>query len=156
MTDSLCPCQSGRLFSECCEPLLQGHAEAHSPEQLMRSRFSAFATKNSDYLLHTLLPISRKPSDRQELEQSFQEIRWVGLRVVNAGDINNHRGEVEFIAFFIDQSDKLGQIHERSTFIQKENRWFYADGSFLPPVKLPRNEPCVCGSGKKLKKCCGI
>ncbi len=25
--------------------------------------------------------------------------------------------------------------------------------SWNPLMKLPRNEPCVCGSGKKFKKC---
>ncbi|HAW19711.1 MAG TPA: hypothetical protein DCX14_05975 [Flavobacteriales bacterium] len=27
--------------------------------------------------------------------------------------------------------------------------------SFIPKSKLPgRNEPCICGSGRKFKKCC--
>ncbi|HCS75454.1 MAG TPA: hypothetical protein DIW17_16465 [Clostridiales bacterium] len=25
----------------------------------------------------------------------------------------------------------------------------------MKPVKIGRNEPCPCGSGKKYKKCCG-
>ena len=32
------------------------------------------------------------------------------------------------------------------------------DGDILPPlaeVKVGRNDPCPCGSGKKFKKCCG-
>ena len=33
------------------------------------------------------------------------------------------------------------------------------DGRVEPyraPVKVGRNEPCPCGSGKKYKKCCGL
>ncbi|RYZ84342.1 MAG: DUF1186 domain-containing protein, partial [Proteobacteria bacterium] len=32
-----------------------------------------------------------------------------------------------------------------------------AEGAGLPirnPVKIGRNDPCPCGSGKKYKKCC--
>jgi hypothetical protein len=27
---------------------------------------------------------------------------------------------------------------------------------YRAPPKVPRNEPCPCGSGKKFKKCCGV
>ena len=26
---------------------------------------------------------------------------------------------------------------------------------YLAPPKVGRNDPCLCGSGKKYKKCCG-
>ena len=32
---------------------------------------------------------------------------------------------------------------------------FQQEKSFLPEVKIGRNNPCPCGSGKKYKKCCG-
>lgn len=28
-------------------------------------------------------------------------------------------------------------------------------GIYLVPIKIGRNDPCHCGSGKKYKKCCG-
>lgn len=30
------------------------------------------------------------------------------------------------------------------------------DAGYLTPEKIGRNEPCLCGSGKKYKKCCGL
>ncbi|WP_082786504.1 MULTISPECIES: SEC-C metal-binding domain-containing protein [Sporosarcina] len=27
--------------------------------------------------------------------------------------------------------------------------------TFVNDVSIGRNEPCICGSGKKYKKCCG-
>jgi uncharacterized protein YecA (UPF0149 family) len=30
-----------------------------------------------------------------------------------------------------------------------------ADGPVVATVKVGRNDPCPCGSGKKYKKCCG-
>lgn len=55
MTES-CPCGSGLAFADCCEPLLENRAEAAHAEQLMRSRFSAFAKGKVGYLWHTLHP----------------------------------------------------------------------------------------------------
>jgi|GEM_PF-3215856 len=37
--------------------------------------------------------------------------------------------------------------------IKQNTHWFYVDGELLEDMKLSRNEPCFCGSGKKLKKC---
>jgi uncharacterized protein len=40
----------------------------------------------------------------------------------------------------------------------RERTAAYADTAFEPPrraVKIGRNDPCPCGSGKKYKKCCG-
>jgi uncharacterized protein YchJ len=46
--------------------------------------------------------------------------------------------------------------------VKEDDQWFYVDGDTKgdsPPVtrniKVGRNEPCPCGSGKKFKKCCG-
>jgi uncharacterized protein len=33
---------------------------------------------------------------------------------------------------------------------------FSADPYIRPEPKIGRNDPCPCGSGKKLKKCCGL
>jgi SEC-C motif-containing protein len=47
-------------------------------------------------------------------------------------------------------------LHEKSRFIKEEGKWFYLNGTVMPriSVKIGRNEPCPCGSGKKYKKCC--
>lgn len=144
-----CPCGSGKDYEECCAPLHGGERMAATAEALMRSRFTAFVMKNADYLASTW-HLSTCPDG---LDLSNDETRWQRLIIV-ASEQGNHGdsvGKVEFVAFF-----DGGQLHERSRFVRDEGRWIYVDGEILPPLaQVGRNEPCLCGSGRKFKKCCG-
>ena len=55
-----CPCCSGKSYEECCKPYHTGEKHAPTAEALMRSRFSAFAIPNGEYLMETTLPEKRK------------------------------------------------------------------------------------------------
>ena len=79
MTD--CPCGSAAAFADCCEPLIQGRAKAATPEQLMRSRYSAFATGAVDYIVATTHPEQCKDLDRNVLEQWSKNSKWLGLAI---------------------------------------------------------------------------
>lgn len=147
-----CPCASGLSYAECCQPLHQAEKTAQTAEALMRSRYSAFCLGEVDYLLDTLHPSKRHPGEREALRESIETTQWLGLKVMDhkqAGD----RAEVEFVAFYEDAP--FSQLHERSRFTREAGRWYYHDGLLLPAIKLGRNEPCFCGSGKKLKHCHG-
>lgn len=48
-----CPCLSGLPYDECCGRLHREDSHAATTEQLMRSRFSAFAVGDAEYLLAT-------------------------------------------------------------------------------------------------------
>lgn len=153
MSDSSrCPCNSGLLYKECCQPLHLNKSVAEDAEKLMRSRYSAFQLGLVDYLLDTLHPSKRHPGERQALQESVNNTQWLGLKILDHKSANN-LAEVEFVAFYED--DPVGQLHERSRFTREAGRWFYHDGLFLPAVKLGRNENCFCGSGKKFKHCHG-
>jgi hypothetical protein len=39
--------------------------------------------------------------------------------------------------------------------VWREPKPYVAPAPYIAPVKIGRNEPCPCGSGKKYKKCCG-
>lgn len=147
-----CPCQSGQQYTTCCEPLHQQKQQAKTAEQLMRSRYSAFVMQHTEYLQATLHPSQHQPDDAVSLQQTMESTQWLGLRIVISAEYGD-KAEVEFIAFY--QDSPIGQLHERSRFIRQHNQWFYVDGTFLPPVKLQRNDKCICGSGKKLKRCHG-
>lgn len=54
-----CPCLSRLPYDECCGTLHRGDDLAPTAEQLMRSRFSAFAVSDADYLLATRHPSTR-------------------------------------------------------------------------------------------------
>ena len=47
-------------------------------------------------------------------------------------------------------------LEEKSRFERLEDRWYYLAGETdFRPASVGRNDPCLCGSGKKSKKCCG-
>ena len=145
-----CPCGSQLKYADCCQRLHLGKAKASNAEQLMRSRYSAFVQQNIDYLIDTLHPTQRQTDDREVLQQTCQNTRWLGLQIVKSQD-KKDTAKVEFVAFYEDSP--IGQLHERSNFVLEAGLWFYLDGEFLPAIKLGRNDRCICGSGKKLKHC---
>lgn len=157
-----CPCQSGQSFTQCCGRWLsEKGSAAPTAEALMRSRYSAFALSDIDYLLRTLEPEQHAADERQQLQQALSANRWLGLRVLDCveGQANQAYGEVEFIAFYESLAPSttsgIGQLHERSRFRRREGHWYYVDGDMLAPLPLSKNAPCVCGSGKKFKRCHG-
>ena len=163
MTDLLspCPCTSGKTFGECCAPYLTGAKPAPTAEALMRSRYSAYATGNIDYLAATLTEETRPDFDRDAAVAWSGGATWTGLEIkgTEAGAANDDEGYVEFVARFTqDEAPRLH--HETGHFVKRAGRWFYADGYNGPrPVrveKVGRNDPCPCGSGKKYKKCCAL
>ena len=50
---------------------------------------------------------------------------------------------------------ELGQKEKAKELEKEERRLRRLLRGSIKPVKIGRNEPCPCGSGKKYKKCCG-
>lgn len=147
-----CFCCSKRPFSECCEPILQDHAKALTPQSLMRSRYTAYVLEQEEYLLATWAPSTRPAS----LSLQENRVKWLSLTIHSHSDEqkSGDRGEVDFSAQFIDH-DQLCTLREISTFIRNSGLWYYLDGSNeISRKKLGRNASCPCGSGKKFKRCC--
>lgn len=69
--NNCCFCGNSLPFSQCCQPYLDNQAIPETPEQLMRSRYSAYVTKNADYLIATWHPDCHANNWREEIEQSF-------------------------------------------------------------------------------------
>ncbi len=157
MDQEACPCGSGKTYADCCAPYLAGRAQPATPVQLMRSRYSAFCKGKIDYLIATHHPSQRKADDRQTLAQTSADTEWLALRILHSDEsqIAAGVGTVEFVAFYTSQG-RLGQLHEKSEFIRQAERWYYMRGVMLAPIRLDRNDPCWCGSGKKYKKCHGV
>ena len=93
----------------------------------MRSRYTAFARGDEDYLLQTWHPDTRPSRVRINPEQ-----RWIGLSIkdMQAGREDDTEGEVEFVARF-KVNGKGHRLHERSRFEKIDGRWFYRDGDHL-------------------------
>ena len=156
-----CPCSSGLAFDRCCGPYLAG-APAPTAEALMRSRYSAYARGEIDYLIETHDPSTRGDIDRDATARWAREAKWLSLKIVatEKGGEGDTEGIVEFAARFR-QGKEEATHHERSNFRKHDGRWFYLDGNTprRDPVRREEhpspNAPCSCGSGKKYKRCHG-
>lgn len=153
-TSNHCPCGSGKNYNNCCQPFHLKEGFAPNAEQLMRSRYTAYALGGlGEYLYSTWHANYRESLNIDDLDAV--DFIWRKLIVL---DFVAHetRAEVEFIAVFdaIDNGNRQ-YLQERSNFVLERGQWFYTDG-LIQQVKLPkRNEDCICKSGKKFKKCCG-
>ena len=146
-----CYCGSQLEFFICCRPFTTTEQIPKTAEQLMRSRYSAFCEGHADYLVKTHWPVDE--DSRATIQNTINNTRWIGLivRDTRQGGSSDSEGWVEFIAFY--DENGIQQLHEKSHFKKIDGRWYYCNGEHLPPVKLSRNDPCFCGSGKKYKKC---
>ena len=158
-----CPCNSGKSYKDCCEPLIRGSIKAPGPEALMRARYSAFAQQEMPYLLETLHPGQRSDYDEAGAAKWARESDWTGLEILKVtGDpATENTGTVEFKACYRRNNEKL-EHHELAEFRKTNDIWYFYDGKMVAPgqfqretPKVGRNDPCPCGSGKKFKKCCG-
>jgi SEC-C motif domain protein len=159
MTD--CPCGSAKPLDACCGPYIDG-ATVPTAEATMRSRYSAHVLGKIDYLAATLSAEQRADFDREQTEQSFGDVKWLGLEIrkTDKGGEADETGEVEFVARYRSGAEQ-SMHHELSFFTREEGRWVFAGCEMNPKAatvrvqKVGRNDPCPCGSGKKYKKCCG-
>ena len=124
--ENLCPCCSGKLYEECCELFHSKKDFPQTAEELMRSRYAAFAIPNGDYLWETTLPNKRKFHHKTELENWGKDNTWTKLEIIQSSE-----REVEFKAYFTDKFGKENIHHERSTFKKVDKKWYYVSGKFL-------------------------
>lgn len=165
---SLCPCGSGREFTACCDPVLNDAASAGTAEALMRARYTAYTLGDIDFVMNTTHPSTRDQSDREAMEAWAKSAQWSGLEILGTrkGTAQDNEGTVEFQALFT-LNGVAQKHHELSTFQKENGQWFFFNGEerysgpaekpkpVVRDIKLGRNDPCHCGSGKKFKKCCG-
>lgn len=142
-----CICGLEKEYEECCGAIIEGKRDAKTPEELMRSRYSAYVNGDGAYLVFSSSSDNRYNEDAELIEEFSNSVEWLKLEVIDVIE-----DEVEFKAYYRDK-DGIQVLHERSTFVLEDDRWKYADGE-LYNSKVQRNEYCPCGSGKKFKKCC--
>ena len=154
---SICPCNPEKEFEQCCGPYLAGDKDVPTAEALMRSRYSAYTKEDYDYVVSTCHSSSRP--EREEFND-MAGVDWAGLEVLRteAGGVDDDKGVVEFVACY-NSAGATYNHHEISNFVKEDGKWYYVDGDLIGPqqarsLKVGRNEPCPCGSGKKYKKCC--
>ncbi|QHB16952.1 YchJ family protein [Mannheimia pernigra] len=147
-----CYCQSGKDYTQCCEPFHLRDKIPETAEQLMRSRYSAYRLVNIAYIVETTVPNQRKFLAQRAMKEWGESTKWAGLHIVkHLSNLSKIHSQVEFKAFF-ETEDGRQVHHEISLFVKIEYRWFFVD----PTVPLPnQKQSCICSSGKKFKHCCG-
>ncbi|TBR38065.1 zinc chelation protein SecC [Marinomonas agarivorans] len=165
-TPAKCPCGSDLLYDACCGVFHNTSVTAPTAEALMRSRYSAFYLKNFNYIESTQQLPDAPDQSAQDIKEANETTQWLKLEVLETigGQEQDEEGMVAFSAHF-KEGRHTGKLQERSLFKKVNNQWFYISGEhevkqqtpLVTPaeMKLGRNEPCHCGSGKKFKKCCG-
>ena len=148
---SLCFCRSGKEYKHCCAPFHLHTAVPETAEQLMRSRYTAYVLNNIPYIVATTVPSQQTLLETHLLQEWADNTTWLGLEILKTENLTKTQSAVEFKAIFQGEEGELAH-QERSIFVKIENCWYFVD----PTVSLPTmKQPCVCGSGKKFKHCCG-
>ena len=123
-----CPCGSTLKYKKCCR---RYHLGALAPDALtlMKSRYSAYATGNADYIIKTTHPDN---SDYSEEKQDWRasiltfckETVFEGLKIIDySGEEDSKEAFVTFEAYL-----SSGILKEKSRFLKAEGRWLYVDG----------------------------
>ncbi len=124
-----CPCTSKKTYDRCCGPFHAGTAAPETAEQLMRSRFSAYALGKVDYLIGTRPEAKRADESREELATYCKAVSCVGLKIIakDKGGKDDDTGIVTFHASL--QTNGRRSLHiETSSFARENGRWVYVDG----------------------------
>lgn len=129
----ICPCGTGSNYGACCGRLISGAAQARTAEELMRSRFSAYAVGELDHIFRTWHPRTR-PDD----VSPAPGVQFVGLTVhaIVAGGEEDDLGIVEFTARLL-TPEGADQMRERSRFQRRAGRWVYVDGEIPDTLSIP-------------------
>jgi SEC-C motif-containing protein len=130
MSVVMCPCGSEKQFKLCCEPFLSGANKPRTVQQLMRSRYSAYALGGyGDYLLATWHPRTAPKVSAAYL--STVEQKWLGLTVL-AHTQQGNTGTVEFTARYAEEDGAVHIHHEISRFVRINGHWLYVDAAPHP------------------------
>ncbi|GHE90398.1 preprotein translocase SecA [Thalassotalea profundi] len=128
----------------------------------MRSRYSAYAVKNAEYIYKTYANYKQKENTIIDILQWAEQTHWLKLNINDSSHtaIDNFNPQVLptviFDAYYLHQQ-QLYKMSECSRFVIEQNQWRYLDGNIFEHIKLnhpKRNDTCFCSSGKKFKKCC--
>ena len=150
-----CPCGSKQFFEQCCQLVIDDPRGAAVPEQLMRARYSAYALGSYGQFLYDSWHETARASVSVAALDTLGN-QWHRLRLLQSDtDAGNpDRGWVTFMAFFtVDGQPEV--MHERSEFLREQGVWYYASGVQFDTQIPSRKSPCLCGSGKPFKRCCG-
>lgn len=133
-----CPC-GGAQFVACCGRFIAQQAIPQSAQELMRSRYTAYALRDDVYLSETWHRSTRPASVSTTSDDDG--LKWLGLEIKKHTTQGDH-ATVEFVARY-KVVGRAHRLHEVSQFVREREeselagehpqsvfRWFYVDGVF--------------------------
>lgn len=144
----------------CCEEIIAGTKKARSANELLRARYTAFATCAMTFIVETAHPRVREEFDLESNRKWAENSTFTKLEILETVSDGAFAEYVTFEAHFTQKNHH--EIHrERARFERVENEWFYLSSEILKPQTIQydapkpgRNQPCPCSSERKYKKCC--
>lgn len=167
------PLHNRQIFAQSAEQLMRSRYCAFVMEQWTYLAETSHPKNTSTSAVDEIKEWSRS--------KNWQSLKIINTR---AGKPQDDIGEVEFVAFYKESVAQksiakepvakesitnksvanrhpstqsppaLHQHHEHSQFKRLDSQWMFTEGTALEPIKISRNDPCPCLSGKKAKKCC--
>lgn len=124
--NSLCPCGSKQKYKKCCQVYHKG-ANPKTALSLMKSRYSAYAVGNSDYIVKTTHENNEQYMNdtkawKQRIIEFTQATDFLALEILEFIE-----GEKEsFVTFKALLS--TGEMREKSRFLKVDTEWLYESG----------------------------
>jgi SEC-C motif-containing protein len=133
-SNDFCPCGSLKKYKKCCKIF---HDRVNFPKtalELMKSRFSAFAVCNPEYIISTTHKknpdfTSDSKSWSQDIVNFSKNTKFDKLEILDFID-----EEIESFVTFratLFQKDVDVSFIEKSRFLKEGNNWLYVDGEFF-------------------------
>lgn len=128
-----CPCGSTKKYKKCCKTFHDKIIFPKTALELMKSRYSAYATSNAKYIIETTHKDNPDFTDNiKEWENDIlifcNNTKFIGLEILEFIDDENE-SYVMLKANMIQQGNDVSFV-EKSRFLKVDEKWFYVDGKF--------------------------
>ncbi|MCH9631517.1 MAG: hypothetical protein S4CHLAM37_15400 [Chlamydiia bacterium] len=126
----LCPCHSNQPYETCCKKFHKKILPT-TPVELMRSRYSAYALNNANYIIDTTHKesphyLKNKTEWKKEILIFCKSTQFQNLEIINESPLTK-TATVTFIATLTQNSHNI-TFTEKSTFKKVGKKWLYVSG----------------------------
>lgn len=131
--NSLCPCGSLKKYKKCCKIFHDNIKKPSNALELMKSRFSAYAFEQSEYIIKTTYKDNPDFSTnisvwKEEIEMFSKNKNFEKLEILNFEE-SEFEAFVTFKATLFQNNNDISFI-EKSRFKKLGDIWLYVDGKF--------------------------
>lgn len=129
-----CLCGSSKKYKKCCKPFHDKITFPKTALELMKSRYCAFATSNSQYIISTTH--ENNPDFTTDIKSWTKDIldfsnntEFKKLEILEFIE-DDFESFVTFKALLLQNKNDIS-FTEKSRFLKVDNFWKYVDGEFI-------------------------